>query len=107
MGWEARQRGGKYYCRSRRRPDGSVCREYIGTGPEAERIAEQDRQAREQRRRQREVMKKLEAKLAKAKMQVDNLIEQCELLLTASLMIDGYRLRKGEWRHRKNDCKRK
>lgn len=102
MAWEPRRGGGKYYYRSRR-IDGKVVKEYIGTGAEAERIAEQDRQAREQRRRQREEVKALEAKLAATQKHVDGLIERTELMLAAYLLTAGFHCHRSEWRQ-KNDC---
>ena len=48
MGWEK----GRYYTRTRR-VDGKVVREYFGCGPEAERAAREDDEARDRRRLQR------------------------------------------------------
>ena len=47
MGWEK----GRYYTRTRR-VDGKVVREYFGCGPEAERAAQEDVEARDRRRNQ-------------------------------------------------------
>jgi hypothetical protein len=48
LAWEKRKRGGRYYTRSRRSPeDGRVLREYVGSGPLAKIVAEEDRTKRE------------------------------------------------------------
>jgi hypothetical protein len=76
-------------------------RQYVGCGPEAERIAEQDRQAREHRDRQRKEVKRLEANVAGTKRAVEGLIEQSDLLLAACLLTTGYHHHRGEWRRRR------
>ena len=101
MAWETKN-GGRYYTRSFRRPDGSIRREYIGTGPRAERIAEKDHQAREQRRLQSEVTKKLEAGLARVTQVVEAISERSEVMLAASLLVAGYRQHKSEWRKKRD-----
>jgi hypothetical protein len=106
MAWESRKRGGRYYCRSSRRADGSVSREYIGTGPRAERIAEEDRQAREQRRKLQREAAGLEAKVADAARLIEEVLESTEVMLVASLLAAGFHEHKSQWRWRRDrKCK--
>lgn len=106
MAWETRQRGGRYYCRSIRRADGSVRREYIGTGPRAERIAEEDRQAREQRRKLQSEAAELEAKVADAARLIEEVSDRTEVMLAASLLVAGFHEHKSQWRKpRDRKCK--
>jgi hypothetical protein len=97
MGWESRQRGGRYYTRSKK-VNGRVVREYVGTGEPAELAARRDadaRQGREARRVVREELAALDAPL-------DDLAEVTDLLARAALAAAGYRQhRRGEWRKRR------
>lgn len=83
-----------------------MCRKCIGTGLRAEQIAEQDRQAREQRRRQRKATERLEAELANAKWVIKAIFESSEVPLAASLLAPGFRHYKSQWRWH-SDRKRK
>ena len=97
VAWETRERGGRYYTRSRRE-GGRVVREYVGTGPLAELAAEEDRARREleeaRREREREEMERLEA-LAAPVLEVS---EAAEILAHAHLIAAGYHRHKGEYR---------
>ena len=99
MAWEERERGGRYYTRSRRSQEGGrVLREYVGTGPLAELAAEEDRAKRElaeeRREREREELERLEGLAAP----VLEISEAAEILAHAHLVAAGYRRRKGEYR---------
>jgi hypothetical protein len=102
MAWETRKRGGRYYCRSSRRADGSVRREYIGTGPRAEQISEQDRLVREQRRKLQREVAELEAKVADAAQLIKEVSECTEVMLAANLLAAGFRHYKSQWRRRRD-----
>jgi hypothetical protein len=97
VAWEGRERGGRYYTRSRQE-GGRVVREYVGTGPLAELAAEEDiaRQELEEsrREREREEMERLEA-LAAPVLEVS---EAAEILARAHLVAAGYHRHKGEYR---------
>jgi hypothetical protein len=94
-------RGGPYYTRSRRE-GGRVVREYIGSGPVAELVAEADRAAREEREaaamRERREREKLEALAAP----VLELSDAADILARAHLIAAGYHRHKGEWRRARN-----
>jgi crotonobetainyl-CoA:carnitine CoA-transferase CaiB-like acyl-CoA transferase len=99
VAWEKRERGGRYYTRSRRSQEGGrVVREYVGRGPLAELAAEEDRIRREleeaERERQREELERLGALAAP----VFEVAEAAEVLAHAHLVAAGYRRRKGEYR---------
>jgi hypothetical protein len=99
VAWEKRERGGRYYTRSRRSPeDGRVLREYVGSGALAELAAEADRTKRElaeaEREREKEELERLEALAAP----VEELSEAAEILAHAHLIAAGYHRHKGEYR---------
>jgi hypothetical protein len=97
VAWEKRERGERYYTRSRRE-GGRVVREYVGSGPLAELAAEEDRIRREleeeRREREREELGRIEGLAAP----VLELSEAAEILAHAHLVAAGYRKRKGEYR---------
>lgn len=97
MAWEERDRGGRYYIRSRR-VDGRVVREYVGGGIAGETAAGADRIERERREaeklRQGREPERLEALAAP----VSEVSEAAEILAHAHLVAAGYRRRKGEYR---------
>ncbi|MCE5200743.1 MAG: hypothetical protein ABFD54_06445 [Armatimonadota bacterium] len=100
MGWEARQRGGRYYTRSKK-VGGRVVREYVGTGMAAELAAELDTLERQERERahaavksERDTDKTLEAALHDYYKIVDAITEE-------ALLAAGYHKHKGQWRRRR------
>src|SRR5829696_8933027 len=103
VAWETRERGGRYYTRSRRSPeDGRVIREYVGTGPFAEIIAASDHTEREIAKTEREQEKvRYEQELERLEALVDPVLEldrAAEILVRAHLVAAGYHRRKGEYR---------
>lgn len=101
MTWEERERGGRYYTRSRRE-EGRVVREYVGGGLAGELAAEADRVEREEaearRVRRRRELERLEA-IAAPVLEVD---EAAKVLARANLIAAGCHRRKGEWRMRRD-----
>jgi hypothetical protein len=97
VAWEKRERGGRYYTRSRRE-GGRVVREYVGGGLAGELAAEEDRIRRElaekQREREKEELERLKA-LAAPVLEVS---EAAEILAHAHLIAAGYHRHKGEYR---------
>jgi hypothetical protein len=101
MGWEHRERGGRYYTRTKR-VDGRRVREYIGTGPVAELAAQSD--ARERRLRQALTAAE-RARIAEAH-GLDGLVEElwraASRHVASELEVAGFQLHhRGEWRRRR------
>jgi hypothetical protein len=100
MAWESRERGGRYYTRSRR-VEGKVVREYVGGGALGEFTARTDAEEREHREaeaaRGRAEVERLEELAAP----VVGLCEVAEVLARAHLIAAGWHRHKGEWRRRR------
>lgn len=100
MSWETRARGGRYYTRSRRE-GGRVVREYVGTGPHAELIAELDHRERDRRDGERTAWVATLADLRAAEAPVLALHDDVELLVRGALLAAGCHRHRGEWRRRR------
>ena len=101
MGWETRQRGGRYYTRSRK-IGGQVVREYIGTGPLAELIAARDAEGRVERTAEAAALRAERDRLGPAEVALAELDAFAELLAQAALVAAGYRRHhRGAWRKRR------
>jgi hypothetical protein len=100
MAWERRERGERYYTRSRR-AEGRVVREYVGGGALGEFAARTDTEERERREAEaasgRAEVKRLEELAAP----VVQLYEVAEALARAHLIATGCHRHKGEWRRRR------
>ena len=100
MGWETRERGGRYYYRSVRAGE-EVRKEYVGAGEIAEAVAHADgmmRRARElELARKVAEVERLEGLAAPAR----ELDETAEILIRAHLLAAGWHRHKGEWRMRR------
>jgi hypothetical protein len=97
VGWESRERGGRYYTRSRK-VEGRVLREYVGGGPVGRLAARLDELERERRR-----VESAKAQLERAHIEaiaapVVELDEVAGTLCRAALVADGYRNHQGKWR---------
>jgi hypothetical protein len=97
MAWETRQRGGRYYTRSRRQ-DGRVVREYVGGGALGELAALHDAQESRRRKEADERERVMLDQLKPLVTLVGELDEAADTMLQAYLVAGGYRKRKGEWR---------
>ena len=97
MGWDQK----RYYTRSRR-VNGRVTREYVGTGEEAARAAQQDAVAREQRAAAREAERAQRQQDEAIDRLLDQMDEITDLLVAAAFTVAGYhRHKRGEWRKRR------
>ncbi len=101
MGWETRQRGGRYYTRSRK-VNGRVVREYVGggaIGQLAARLDAQDRASRRAERAQFDILTFEAEAVGEALAELDGI---CETLARCALLAAGYhRHHRGEWRKRR------
>jgi nucleotide-binding universal stress UspA family protein len=98
MGWEERERGTRYYTRSRR-VNGRVTREYIGSGPMAELCALQDEAERRRREEAARAGRAEKESLERLDGTAGEICELAELLNRAALIAAGYRQHnRGEWR---------
>jgi hypothetical protein len=98
MGWEKRERGTRYYTRSRRVGD-RVLKEYVGAGPIAELVALQDEAERRRREEEARAWKREREDLEGLDAEAGELCELAEFLTRAALLAAGYRQHnRGEWR---------
>ena len=101
MGWETRQRGGRYYTRSKK-IGGRVIREYVGKGPVAELAAASDARARAQREAQTTAWRAERERIDVAIAPLEEFCDLVEALGRASLLVAGYhRHHRGEWRRKR------
>jgi len=104
MAWETRERGGRYYTRSRK-VRGQVEREYVGAGRVAELAAELDAIEREKREAAREADRAMRAEIDAIDAPLDELDDLTELAARAALAAAGYRQHnRGEWRKQRGRC---
>jgi len=101
MAWETRQRGGRYYTRSKK-VDGRVIREYVGTGLVGELAAAADERARAQRQAQQAAWRAEQERIESAIAPLEEFCDMVETLARGSLLLAGYhRHHRGEWRRRR------
>jgi hypothetical protein len=100
MAWERRERGERYYTRSRK-VGGRVVREYVGGSLVGELAARTDAEVRERREAEavegRAEVQRLEGLVTP----VVELCEVAEILAQAHLIAAGCHRHKGEWRRRR------
>lgn len=101
MGWESRDRGGRYYTRSRK-VNGQVVREYVGGGVVGEIAALEDVQARREREEQAELDREERERVEVLTEPIERLCEEAETLARVALLAAGYRRHdRGEWRRKR------
>ncbi|MGY8824303.1 MAG: hypothetical protein ACKVJG_10275 [Candidatus Latescibacterota bacterium] len=99
MTWETRERGSRYYTRTRR-TNGRRIREYIGGGVAGELAAQADEDARQERRRQRAAWRVEQEQVLAHEEPTSTMLAICEVVMRSELEPLGYYRRRGEWRHR-------
>jgi hypothetical protein len=98
LAWETRERGGRYYTRSRR-VNGRVVRQYIGSGELAEMTAELDAKVRAARKEKRQTWQAVREEFEKLDQQVKELDQACTQAMQRSLEEAGYyQHHRGAWR---------
>ncbi len=101
MGWETRERGGRYYTRSRK-VGGRVIREYVGTGLVAELVAGRDAAERRQRAEPELAIRGERNRLAPVDAALEAFDTAAEAMARTALVAHGYRQHhRGEWRKRR------
>jgi len=101
MAWESRNGRGRYYTRSKR-VNGQVVREYIGTGPRAEMIAESDALKHRERVATRRAMKTAMGDIESTSELLGRYHVLTEGLVRIVLIQAGYhRHHRGKWRKRR------
>jgi len=100
MGWE--DRGGQLYYYRKRRNGPVVSSEYFGSGSVADLISEMDRMDREERRLERTKRAEKRIELAELDAQAAAFSSAVRAILSAALIISGFRPHKGQWRKRRH-----
>jgi hypothetical protein len=100
MGWENRERGGRYYTRTRK-VDGRVVREYVGGGIVGELAARLDEVEREKRKFEAASVQLEHERVEDLAAPILELDEAVEILCHAALVANGYRRYQGKWRRRR------
>ena len=99
--WEGRERGGRYYTRSRKE-GGRVVREYIGGGVLGQFAAQMDAEDRQAREEEAAAWREEQERIRKLEEPVEELCEATDLLVRAALLASGYHQHnRGEWRLRR------
>ncbi|TXH45898.1 MAG: hypothetical protein E6Q97_30660 [Desulfurellales bacterium] len=94
-----------YYYRNSRQGD-KVMSEYVGTGPLADIIAQEDAAERLRNRAKRELLKRQAAEQDAIDAAVDTAGVALYALVDAALLVNGYRQRKRQWRKQRDKTDR-
>jgi len=100
VGWETRERGGKYYTRSKW-VNGGVVREYVGTGALGKIVALDDELKRFRQEEEAARWRKERERLERSAAFLHLLAEAAEVLTRAHLLASGCHKHKGQWRRQR------
>jgi hypothetical protein len=101
VSWDRKQRGGKYYYRSRR-INGRSVKVYLGCGAAAHLAARLDERERQDRGAEREAFLAEQVRLAAADVAFSDARGLIDLLVRATLILSGFHLHRcSEWRRRR------
>jgi hypothetical protein len=102
MGWETRERGGRYYYRKER--DGSRVRSiYVGAGLFGQSAAMLSRLEREKREAESAAIRREIEKQEAVDARIDEICELIEKLVTMALIASGYHQHKRQWRRTRDE----
>jgi hypothetical protein len=102
MAWEKRERGGRYYTRSRK-VNGKVVREYVGGGVLGEIAALEDEYERRIREEEAALWKEEREHLEGLAAPVEEFCEAAETIARAVLLAAGFRRHnRSEWRKQRD-----
>ena len=101
MAWERRAGGGLYYVR-KRRVNGRVVSEYVGTGLLGALSADMDAEERAERKAEREALLAEQERWDDVDAAVAQVCEATDLIARTALVLAGYHQHhRGEWRKRR------
>lgn len=100
MSWDARGRHGLYFYRSVR-VDGRVRKVYVGRGRQAEEMAREVEQRKQERQARRDAVQQEVERVAVAEQKLQELQDMADLLMRAVLTGMGLREHRGQWRRRR------
>jgi adenosyl cobinamide kinase/adenosyl cobinamide phosphate guanylyltransferase len=100
MGWDQKRPDRKYYYRSRW-VDGRSIKEYVGSGPSADLEAQKDERVRQERCARQAAWLADEQRLAVPTALLNEVHRLVGLLTTATLLVWGFHLHKGQWRRKR------
>lgn len=100
MAWE-RRNNRLFFYRSRY-VNGRTVKEYVGCGPEAERVAREDAEERAQREADLQERRQRRQEYGAVQLALKALTNECQTLMRASLLSAGYHQHaRGKWRKRR------
>ena len=103
MGWETRERGGRYYVQ-KRRVGGKVVSEYRGSGPLAELVAALDNAERAEKREARQQARQAWEAVCEEDTAIALFCADVEATFRQEMQAAGYhRPKRGEWRKRRGN----
>jgi len=95
-------RGHKRYYYKKKREGKKVVSIYVGTGPEAEKIAQEDERFREKRKNERQFWQSRIAEIEELDKECESMHKFIGNLINANFILAGYHKHKGEWRRRRD-----
>ena len=76
--------------------------EYIGAGPEAEKIVQEDERVKSQRNNERLAWKRRQAEIRTIDDALDSIERLTRTIINSHLLLAGYHTHRGEWRKKRH-----